>query len=135
LAWLALPGSLDAVHNFFMTYDITDFNHKQVRKTAALLDIVQQSKGVDADILQDLITSKVVFTGDEWMAQYMGGGMHKPSNVKQAELLATVGYERYQLLIVPGKPDKVRLCRPIGMDVDATRAAHNATHAPSPSPF
>ena len=115
--WLSLPGSLDAVHNFFMTYDIANFNHKQVRKTQALFDIVQKSKSLHADILENFIVDHVVFKNEEWMSAYDDEKVPRPRNI--TELLSGAGYVNKHRTV---HGIRLRLCHPAGMD-DADLAA------------
>lgn len=111
--WLDMPGSLDAVHNFFMTYDLEGFNHKQVRKTQALLDIVQNSRCLDGDILANFIADKRVFTNKEWMQVYDDEDMNRPKNIK--ELLSGAGYVNKHRTV---HGERLRLCHPIEMSAD-----------------
>lgn len=118
LTWLNLPGSLDAVHNFFMSYDIANFNHKQVRKTQALFDIVHQSKSLHADILDNFIADHRVFKNDEWMRAYDDESVPRPKNI--TELLSNAGYINKHRTVHGIRP---RLCHPKGMDDTALAAA------------
>lgn len=120
--WLNLPCSLDAVHNFFMHYNLDDFNHKQVRKTQALLNIVQRSKGIHGDLLADFILDNEVFTTADWMVEYERQGLPKLRDAKAIPaLLAEAGYEKDRPTV---HGERQTLCYPIGWSPEQIEAVY-----------
>jgi Family of unknown function (DUF5906) len=120
--WLDLPGSLDAVYQFFVTYDLDGFKHKYVAKTATLEGMVKLSKGIHGDLLQDFIAEHRVFTTAEWMAEYDKQGMPKLRDAKAIPaLLLEAGYEKGLRTI---RGTRLTLCYPVGMTLEQIEATY-----------
>ena len=120
-AWLALPGSLCKVYNFFMRYDLSGFNAKSVPESAGLEAMVAMSRNPYADFLESYVAEHSVFRYSEMVDALRADGLTKPSDREMVHLLREVGYEKSQPRI-EGKP--IRLCHPVGMSLPAIRAAY-----------
>ena len=110
--WVDLPGSLDAVHNFFMTYDLDGFNPKCPPQTATMREMVSKGKGIHADLLADFIEEHPVFTTSEWMAEYTRQGLPILRDTKAIPaLLLEAGYEKSRPTV---HGERETLCYPLG---------------------
>ena len=110
--WMDLPGSLDAVHNFFMTYDLDGFNPKCPPQTATMREMVSKGKGIHADLLADFILDNEVFTTSEWMAEYERQSLPKLRDAKAIPaLLLEAGYEKSRPTV---HGERETLCYPLG---------------------
>ena len=58
--WLETDG-LATIHNWFMEYDITDFNHKHINQTESLKEMIDASKPIEVQDLEDWIKVNPVF--------------------------------------------------------------------------
>jgi hypothetical protein len=119
--WLAEPGSLDRVYNWFMAYDLTGFNPKCVPDSAGLAAMVAMSRSPCADFLEGYVAEHPVFRYSDMVDALRAEGLTKPGDREMVHLLREVGYDKTQPRI-EGK--LVRLCHPVGMSLDAIRAAY-----------
>jgi hypothetical protein len=120
-AWLDLPGSLDAVYYYFMTYSLDGFDYKDVPESAGLAAIVGMSKSPYADFLEHYVTENCVFRYAEMVEEMKREGLSKPGDAHLVHLLREVGYTKSQPRI-NGKA--IRLCHPIGMPLEEIRAKY-----------
>lgn len=118
--WLDLPGSLDAVHSFFMAYDLEGFNPKSPPHTATMREMVSKGKGIHGNLFCDFIEEHPVFTFPELVAAYTTQSLSAPCAKALSEMLREAGYENSQKRI---NGDKLRVCYPAGMTLEAIRAA------------
>lgn len=119
--WLELPGSLDAVYNYFTTYPLDGFNHKRVSQSATLLEMVKRSKGIHAEILEAFIADHPVFTTAELMTEYDNQKLTRPPTKTIPAMLEAIGYRNSQKTI---NDAKIHICHPIGMKLEDIRAAY-----------
>ncbi|MDO8652023.1 MAG: DUF5906 domain-containing protein [Undibacterium sp.] len=120
--WLALSGSMDALYDFFMTYDLTGFNHKRIEQTETLKAMIGMSTNPDIEFIQHFVADHKVFTNLELMEAFKAEGMQPPSSKQVPHLLREVGLESSQKRI----DDKLRrLIHPIGMSLDDIRTHYN----------
>ena len=119
--WLALPGSLDAVYYYFMSYPLEGFDHKCVLDSDGLRQIVGLSKSPYADFLEGFIKEHKVFTYVELVDAITTEKLTKPGDAHLVHLLREVGYEKTQPRI-DGK--LTRLCHPVGMTLEEKRTAY-----------
>jgi len=116
--WLALPGSLDAVYRFFMSYNLAGFNPKSAPQTTTLLEMVRKGKGLQNEIFNGFIKDKPVFTFADLVEVFTGQSLKAPSTQALADLLQSAGYVSKQPRI---NGEKVRVCHPRGMSLITIR--------------
>lgn len=119
--WLSLPGSLDAVYNFFMSYQLKGFDHKDVPESVTLLEMVKLSKGIHAEVLEAFVVDHPVFTTAELMAEYDDQKLSRPPTKSIPAMLHDIGYRNSQKTV---NDCKMHICHPIGMQLEAIRAAY-----------
>lgn len=119
--WLALPGSLCAVYNWFMAYDLKDFNPKHIDQSANLKEMIGMSVNVHAQFLEHYITEHTVFTNAELMQAFDAHGTQRPGSRQVPHLLREAGYTSGRPRI-DGK--LTSLCYPSSMTLEAIRAAY-----------
>lgn len=118
--WLAIPGSLCKVFNFFKSYSLEGFHHKRVPHSDGLLAIVGMSKNPYSDFLESFAAENTVFTYADLNEALKAEGLTKPSDRHMVHLLREVGYEKSQ----PRIDGKLRrLYHPSGMSLEEIRAA------------
>lgn len=122
--WLELAGSLDAVFNWFMAYDLTEFNPKHVEQSAALKSIIQLSKNIHEQVIEDFIADNKVFSNAELMEAFSSDRLSRPSDAHVSHILTKLRYKRKQVRLASGS--KSRLCYPDGMEVTEIRALWKA---------
>jgi hypothetical protein len=125
--WLKLPGSLDAVYHYFMSYPLDGFNYKDVPDSDGLAAIVGMSKSPYADFLEGFVKEHLVFTYSELVEAIKAEGLTKPGDTHLAHLLREAGYDKSQPRI-DGK--LTRLCHPIGMTLEEKREAYKDAYPP-----
>lgn len=122
--WLSLPGSLCAVYNWFMSYDLRGFNHKHVKQSATLISIIGLSENVHAQFVNDYISEHTVFSYSDLMRAFDAEEMQRPKPSHLSHLLSEAKYEK-------GRPrinDKLTsLYYPKGMTLEKIRAAYTVT--------
>ena len=128
--WLALPGSLCAVHNWFMSYSLEGFNPKHIDQSANLKSMIGMSADIHAQFLNNYISEHVVFTHSELMDAYDTEKMQRPSSRQVPHLLREAGYVNARPRI-DGK--LTSLCHPISMKLDEIRVAHKRQWEPAES--
>jgi hypothetical protein len=62
VGWLESSGSMDALYNWFMTYDLTGFNPKRIQQTSTLREMIDSSTSVEYDLAISFAEAKQVFT-------------------------------------------------------------------------
>jgi len=110
--WLSVPGSLCSVYNYFMAYDLTEFNPKHVRQTKTLLAIIGASKSPYAQMLQDYIEDHKIFTYTALMIEFENLKVPRPTPAHMEHLFSEVRYKK-------GRPringQQITIYHPIGM--------------------
>jgi hypothetical protein len=126
--WLALPGSLDAVHHFFMTYRLEGFNPKCPPPTSTLSEMISKGKGIHGELLAGFIEDHPVFTTAEWMTEYDRQGLPRLRDTRKIPvLLLEAGYEKRRLTI---HGEREPFCYPIGWSEAQVAAAYPAKTEP-----
>jgi hypothetical protein len=117
--WLALAGSMDALYDFFMSYDLTGFNHKRIEQTETLKAMIGMSTNPDIEFIQHFAAEHKVFTNLELMDAFKAEGMQPPPSRQLPHLLRESGLEKNRIEV-----DSVRysLIYKIGMPLDEIRA-------------
>lgn len=110
--WLALPGSLCAVYNWFLRYDLTGFNPKHIAQSENLKSMIGMSANIHADFLRDYISEHTVFTIAELMEAFDTEAIQRPKSRQIPHLLREAGYVNKRPRIA-GK--LTSLCHPISM--------------------
>ncbi|QYG06066.1 primase-helicase family protein [Janthinobacterium sp. PAMC25594] len=128
--WLALPGSLCAVHNWFMSYSLEGFNPKHIDQSANLKSMIGMSADIHSQFLNNYISEHVVFTHSELMDAYDTEKMQRPNSRQVPHLLREAGYVNARPRI-DGK--LTSLCHPINMKLDEIRVAHKRQWEPAES--
>lgn len=94
--WLSRPGAMEAVYNYYATYDITDFNPKSPPHSAYLTELAEGCATVEQSFTMDFIEQsliKVVTTADLMLA-FEQAKMNKPSNNALKHLFLFCGYKK-----------------------------------------
>lgn len=125
--WLALPGSLCAVHNWFMAYTLEGFNPKHIDQSVNLKSMIGMSADIHAQFLNNYISEHVVFTHSELMDAYDTEKIQRPSSRQVPHLLREAGYVNARPRI-DGK--LTSLCHPISMTLDEIREAYKRQWEP-----
>jgi hypothetical protein len=125
-AWLALPGSLCKVYNFFMRYDLTGFHHKQVPPSPGLAAMVEMSRDPWAEGIKEWTADSPVFTYAELKAGLLVLGLSLPGDTRLGHLIREAGFVKRRTLI-DGK--QINLYRPADMSDDDARRIREAEPA------
>ncbi|MGJ7915457.1 primase-helicase family protein [Massilia sp. LXY-6] len=112
--WLKLPGALEAIHAYFMGYDLAGFDAKTPPMTETRREQIAKSVTVEQAFALDFLTAHGthVLKSEELSAAFTEAGMTKPGNQAVGKLLADAGY-RQEALYVSGK--KSRWWLPVAM--------------------
>lgn len=124
--WIDLPGSLCAVYNYFMQYDLSTFNYKYVAQSETLKAIIGLSKNVHAQFLADYILDNKVFTFTELMTAFDTVKLQRPTPAHFAHLLSEAKYVNKRPRI-EGK--ETSLCHPKDIALEGIRSAYAARMA------
>lgn len=124
--WLALPGSLCKVYNFFIRYDLAGFHHKQVPSSAGLVAMIEMSRDPYADGIREWTADKPVFTYAELKDGLVTLGFRLPGDRELGHLLREGGFVKARMLI-DGR--QISLFRPADMSDDAARRLREAEPA------
>lgn len=119
--WLALPGSLCKVYNYFMSIDLTGFNPKSAPASAELERIIGMSRNPYAEFIAEYTEDRKLFTRAELIAALQAEGLSKPSDQHLPHLIREAGYERSRP-IVNGKQHS-GIYHPEKMPLQEIRAA------------
>jgi hypothetical protein len=95
--WLEQEGSLDAVHRYFMTYNLEGFNPKQVEQTASLQEMIGMSTNPHATFLGEFIESHKVFDYTMLKKAFTEECLSKPSDQQMPHLLREHGYKKFRI--------------------------------------
>jgi hypothetical protein len=101
--WIKLDGALEAMHQFFMEYDLTDFDPMSPPMTDTLYEQIANSVTVEQAFAADYLNhhaTKVLKSG-ELCAAFTGVSMGKPSNQAIGKLFDDCEY-RQDFLTVHG---------------------------------
>jgi hypothetical protein len=96
-SWLKLPGSLDAVFHWFMTYDLTGFNHKRAPQSEALKMMVALSKNPHEEFAADYAKDHVIFTLTELQEAFKDAGLSAAKASHVPHFMSRLGYAKAQL--------------------------------------
>ena len=102
--WLKLDGALEAVHKFFMEYDLTGFDPKTPPMTDTLHEQIAKSVSVEQTFTAEFLAvheTKVIKLPELGKA-FSEAGMTKPGNQALGNLLTEAGY-RQEYLYFGGK--------------------------------
>src|SRR5450830_394851 len=105
--WLKLPGAMEAVHSFFMSYPLDDFDPKNVPITDSFRKMVAMSETPEQGFTADFITQHPtkVFELDEFRSKYVA----KMGSIRPADagaLLRECGMVKDTLQSVHGRGRK-----------------------------
>ena len=128
--WLACPGSLCNVYNWFMSYPLDGFNHKSVPESDGLSRLVSNSKSPYLEFLEGYISENTVFTYAEMKEAFKTEGHTPPGDTHLKHLLEDVGYEKTKTRLADG--ERPWLWHHKGMPSEDIRAAY-ADDAPAQS--
>ncbi|MFC3459714.1 primase-helicase family protein [Massilia haematophila] len=102
--WLKLDGALEAVHAYFMAYDLEHFDAKTPPMTATLHEQIAKSVTVEQSFALDFLAdhqTKVV-KSEELSKAFLEASLTKPGYQLISQLFADAGY-RSESLTVAGK--------------------------------
>lgn len=119
--WLEKPGSLCAVYNWFMAYELEDFNPKHVDQSRNLINMIGLSKNIHAEFIKHYIEENLVFTNSDLMLAFDGEQIMRPNSRQVPHLLREAGYMNGRPRI-DGKLTK--LCHPVNMELEEIRNAY-----------
>lgn len=94
--WLQSPGALDSIYRWFMTYDISDFNHKNPPESTALKEMVEMSINVHEEFTANYIKDNPVFTRKELLEAFDEDGLSKPKDAHLPNIMLALGYTKDQ---------------------------------------
>lgn len=97
--WLQSPGALDAVYQWFMAYDIENFNHKNPPESDALKEMVAMSVNVHEEFTANYIKDHAVFTRKELLTAFDEDGLSKPKDAHLPNIMLALGYTKAQYQI------------------------------------
>ncbi|PWK38673.1 primase-helicase family protein [Cupriavidus plantarum] len=120
--WLKQPGSLCKVYNWFMSYPLDGFNHKDAPDSEGLSRIVAMSRNPYADFLEAYVADNAVFTYADLKDAFKADGLTPPGDRELGHLLREIGYEATQRRI---DSNRLRLCHPAGMLLADIRKAYS----------
>lgn len=121
--WLALEGSLDALHHFFMSYDLTGFNPKRIEQTESLKAMIVLSANPDLDFIKQVLEDNKVCTNAELMQAFKDDGRTPPSSKQVPHLLRELGLESRRIDL---KEFRKSVILPVGMsNADALKCYKN----------
>jgi hypothetical protein len=112
--WLN-DGGLDAVHNWLMTYNLENFNHKSIYQTQTLKVMIKNSTPVIVDELKDWLETNIVFTWSE-LQEIFGA----PNNLLR-KYLVELDYQQSRPII---KGHKLRIWHPISLALPDVKASY-----------
>lgn len=92
-AELEAPGFLDAVYDWFMEYDISEFNHKHVDQSDTLKGIIGLSGNLLDGVYDDFLESREVFSIAEVKSYFEREGFNVPTERAIGFALGDRGFE------------------------------------------
>lgn len=95
-AALETPGYLDSIYYFFMECDISGFNHKHVRQSQSLMDMIGLSENSSDYVFKDFVEDHNFFTQQEIRSAFETEGMSIPSDPYIVHALGNLGYKKKQ---------------------------------------
>jgi hypothetical protein len=114
--WLD-DGGLDAVHHWFMSYSLDDFNHKRIHQTYTLKGMIENSIPVLVDDLTDWLETNTVFTWTELQVIF-----DAPNNLLK-RYLVELNYQQSRPTI---KGHKLRIWHPNSLSLPEAKASYIA---------
>lgn len=96
-AWLKEPESLSLIYNWFMQYDLTDFNPKHIAQSEQLKAMIGMSKNALDEVYADYFAENDVLHVTELQAHIMESGYTKPQNAAVNHALIEGGYRSQEL--------------------------------------
>lgn len=94
---LETPGYLEAIHNFFMNYNIDDFNHKHVTQSDALKEIIGLGVNSADYVFKDLIEDRKFFKQPDVLNAFDKENLTRPSDAHIKHALGELGYAKRQM--------------------------------------
>jgi len=95
--WVNNESNLDAIFNYLMSVDLTDFNAYQCEQTPTLLAMMEQSTPTLELVLQDFIDSNPLFSWTELTLHLSRQRLLPATNALKAAL-KTLGYRKERIL-------------------------------------
>jgi len=95
-AALETPGYLNSIFQFFMEFDIRDFNHKHVRQSQALIEMIGLSENSADYVFADFVENHEFFTQQEIKSAFESEGLSTPSDAYIARALGSLGVTKKQ---------------------------------------
>lgn len=96
-AWIRSKGALDRVYNWFMQYDLTNFNHKRAPKSKALEVMVALSVNPHEEFTAGFIKDNVAFTLKELQDALLAAGLTKVKPAHVPHIMSKLGYTKSQI--------------------------------------
>lgn len=96
-AWIKSEGALDKIYNWFMKYDLNEFNHKRAPESEALKAMVAMSVNPHEEFTAGFIKDNVVFTLKELQEAYLNDGLTKANPSHVPHIMLKLGYTKSQI--------------------------------------
>lgn len=103
--WLTVDGALEAVHAYFMRYDLTGFDPKSPPMTETLREQIAKSVTVEQAFTIDYLSNHKtnVLKSEELSGAFTAAGMSKPSNQAIGRLFQHCDYQQDFITIAGNK--------------------------------
>ena len=95
--WVKSEGALDAIFNWFMTYDLTGFNHKRAPESKALKAMVALSTNPHEDFAAGFVMDNLVFTLADLQEAFVADGLPKAKPAHVPHIMRKLGYRKAQI--------------------------------------
>lgn len=93
---LKRPGYLDAIYNWFMAYDIGNFNHKHIAQSDMLLEMIGLSENSSDYLFSDFTANHSFFKQKELLTAFEDEGLSRPHDAYVKNMLQSLGFKRKQ---------------------------------------
>lgn len=117
--WLETPGAIEAVYDFFMAVDLSEFNPKFIHKTDTLKSMIAQSKNSYEDAVESFLDNNQVFRYEKLKEFIETEGIRSPSDAALRNILIEKKYHSKRLWI---NDDQVTYWLPSGMLTSQAKA-------------
>jgi len=97
--WVKSSGALDTIHNWFMNYDLTGFNHKRPPESEALKAMLALSVNPHEEFAAGFIEDNEIFTLAELQAAFREDGLPNASPSHVPRIMEKLGYTKSQIQI------------------------------------